>query len=244
MKKPILIIGLSMLLLIAMAVPAMAGDWDVGVAVDDWFQYELELVEWEGDDSAFPVAYSGLQAAHNGSTWVNYTITDITVGDNGDNVTFSVTTHWADDSETTETVVDNMTSSMTYMVIGANMAPGDVVRTQYWIRSINETITRDYNNSVTRDANVLNYTLNLGGSVYNYYYAWDLETGILVYSEFSGDLSSGVHYLATMEIVDSSVEELEIVPDLTGMLLLLTLMSITVPIALLHRRKKIGKVNI
>jgi hypothetical protein len=248
MKKTLLIAGLSMLLLVAMAVPAMAGPWDVGIQAGDYFIYEAELVEWNvvSGEASFPDFFSGLTAAHNGSNWIRYTVTDITTGDGGDNVTFNVITSWAD-GDTTATVVDNMTSSRTLMVIGANMTAGEEIRpatTYMGSRTINETITRDYNNSITRDANVLDYTSAFGTSTYNYYRAWDVMTGMLVYSDFWGTIVNTygtpyeVTYRGTMTLVDSSVEGLQI-PDLTGPILLLTIMSISIPVALLHRRKKI-----
>ena len=46
MKKIVLIAGLSILLLTAMAAPAMA-QWDIGIQVGDWFVYETELVQWD-----------------------------------------------------------------------------------------------------------------------------------------------------------------------------------------------------
>ena len=107
---------------------------------------------------------------------------------------------------------------------------------------LNASIMRDYNNSVTREANVLNYT----GFGIDQEYNFDVETGILVYHltggpevyDFGAD--AYVEYWARMELTDSSIGELGIVPDMTGVILLLTMMSITIPIVLLRKRKKLN----
>ena len=65
---------------------------------------------------------------------------------------------------------------------------------------------------------------------------YHLTGGPEVYDFGSG---SYVDYWARVELIDSSVEELEVVPDLAGPILLLTMMAITVPIILLRRRKRI-----
>jgi hypothetical protein len=99
---------------------------------------------------------------------------------------------------------------------------------------------RTYNNSITRELNVLNYT---GFGIENEY-DFDAETGILVYMltggpEVSDFMSGGlVDYWAKMELVDSSIQELEVVPDLTGVIMISTILASTIPIALLRKRKR------
>jgi hypothetical protein len=249
MKKIILLAVLSMLLLCAMAVPAMAQyDWDVGVEVGDWFLYEGTLLFYDSATVAFPPAFLEYLQVYNETDWMRYTVTDITPG-TGANVTFEVKLHYPDGSETTYELVDNITSSMTMMVLGANLTAYTEIRPAYSImdmwpmpaRYLNESIMLVTDNG-TRATNVLDHDSNIFGNIYHYIYYWDNETGIQVYHEEyatnvatqTGDTYS---YKCKVDLVNSSSGV--IVPDLTGPILLLTSMAITVPIVILHRRKKL-----
>ena len=105
---------------------------------------------------------------------------------------------------------------------------------------LNASRMREYANDVMREVNVLNYT----GFGIDQEYNFDVMTGILVYHLTGGpevfDFQSGsnVEYWARMELTASSVAELEIVPDLTGVILISTILVSTVPIVLLRRRKR------
>ncbi len=240
MKKSILLAGLSLLLLVPMAIPVMGYEWDIGVQVGDWFTYETELIKWETDGVPFPPWWNPGLLAINETDYVMYTVTGI----DADWVNFTEYRMWNNGSDLTTTLDYNLTAGPGWMVIGANLTEGEEIRgpTQFFgPMYLNASKMRDYNNSVTREANVLNYT---GFGIDNEY-NFDVETGILVYMLTGGpevsDFQSGstVEYWARMELVDSSIEELEIVPDLTGVILLITMMSITIPIALLRKRKNL-----
>ncbi len=250
MKKIIVPVGLSILLLIAMAAPAM-GQWTVGISVGDWFKYEGTLVSWVSSGGvAFPPLYLEFLQVYNETDWFIYTVLDITPGDSGDNVTFSVLTHWSDGTETTADIEDNMTSSMTMMVIGAGLTEGEVIRTAYtddfgiaWgARILGAPIMLTSPNG-TRETNVCDYSVDIFGNIFEYLWYWDAETGVQVYYENSitnaYDYSSGgtYSYVAKLDLVDSSTEGV-VVPDLAGPILLLSLMTITVPIVFLYKRKK------
>jgi hypothetical protein len=250
-KKITLIAGLSMLLLVAMAAPALAKE-DVGVQVGDWFKYEVKVTQYESE-GPFPPTYSPLTLADNETNSITYNVTDITLGDGGDNVTFAITYDWKNSSITYATMVENVsTADTTLMIIGANMSEGDMVSDMYSFMGMQDIPARYLNESImlenpnaTRETNVLNYSMSLFDSPYDYTFLWDKATGMRVYYENHGDvaeLNVGVTqpayiYTVVWELVDSSVDGL-LIPDLTGPILLLTLMSITVPVALLHRRKK------
>jgi hypothetical protein len=240
MKKIVLIAGLSILLLTAMAAPAMA-QWDIGIQVGDWFVYETELVQWDTEGVSFPPWWNPGLLTLNETASVNYTVTGI----DANFINFTVFRQWTNGSDVTTTLDFNITNVgqdvESYLVIGANLTQGDEIRptSQYYgPMTLNASKMRTYNNSITREANVLNYT----GFGIDTEYDWDTTTGIEVYYYTGGiDVSDGtstVTYWARMELVDSNIDELDIVPDLTGIILLLTLMTITVPVALLHRRKK------
>ena len=246
MNKKILLIPLAVLLLSAMIAPALAQKELVGVQVGDWFLYEGTLVSWEADAGvAFPPFYATYLYDWNNTNWYNYTVTDI----DADWVNFTVVTSWTNGSGiVTTNFANNITGSSEIMVIGSNLTQGELIRGPDFLNAgnkvLNASIMLDTPNG-TREMNVLNYTtsLSFGGgdpSIYTYLYYWDSVYGIQVYREYSGTVppstTGGYSYIGKLELVDSSLGV--VVPDLTGPLLLLTIMSITVPIALLHRRKK------
>jgi len=246
MKKIVLLTVFSVLLLSAMAVPALAQyDWDVGVEVGDWFLYEPTLILWESEEVAFPPVYLQYLQTYNESSLMNYTVTDIT----GDIITFEVVYHWTNGTETTSTLEEDMTSSESLMVIGANLPDSAEIRPEYSIldmwpmpaRYLNESIMLETDTG-TRETNVLDHDSNIFEQIYHYTYYWDKETGIQVYhAEHATDVlnenQQSFSYSCKVELIDSSTGV--IIPDLTGPVMLLMLMAITIPIVLLHRRKKL-----
>ena len=243
MKKTILTVLLSVFLLSAMTVPALAQyDWDVGVEVGDWFLYEPTLILWESEEVAFPPFYLQYLQTYNESSLMNYTVTDIT----GDIITFEVVYHWTNGTETTSTVDENMTSSESLMVIGANLPDGAEIRPAYSIldmwpmpaRYLNESIMLETDTG-TRETNVLDHDSNIFDQIYHYTYYWDKETGIQVYhAEHATDVLNEnqqmFSYSCKVLLIDSSTGV--VIPDLTGPVMLLTLIAITIPIVL-HKRK-------
>ncbi len=248
MKKTILVVLLSVFLLSAMTVPAMAQDMTVGVSVDDWFKYEVKVTQWISDDPFLPEGYFGpLSLADNETTSIVYTVTDITPYDGYSNVTFTITYNWKNGSVTEGTYEEMVSTASTgIFMIGADMEEGDLVSDaflffnmwDYPARSINETIDSEYLDS-TRETNVCEYTIDLGGTPYDYVMHWDKATGIRVYYENHGDVpaifTAAYEYTVVWQLVDSSVEGL-VIPDLTGPIMLLTLIAVTIPIVL-HKRK-------
>jgi len=205
-----------------------------------------------------PEGYIGpLILAENQTNYILYEVTDITPGDGGDNVTFLVTYDWKDGSVTDATMEENVsTADQIIFMIGANMTEGDMVSDTYDFlgmgmfmypaRYINETI--DFTNpNATRETNVLEYDINIFGAPYEYIFYYDKATGMRVWYWNHGDVPEidfgtgtpqpAYEYTVVWELVDSSVDGL-LIPDLTGPILLLMTMAITIPIVILHRRKK------
>lgn len=245
MKKIALLVALSMLLLSAMVIPGMAQyDWDVGVQVGDWFLYKGTLVYWESDEVEFPPTYIAYLQTYNESDWIKYTITGIS----GYVVTFEVLTKWTNGSETTSTLEDDMTSSTTLMVIGANLTNGEEIRPAYslldmWAmpaRYLNESIMLNTPNG-TREMNVLNHTSNIFDQLYHYTYYWDKITGAQVYfEEYATDVLNEnqqmFSYRSKFELINSATGV--VIPELAGPVMLSALMVITFSI-FAHKRKKI-----
>jgi len=243
MKKIILTVLLSVFLLSAMTVPALSQyDWDVGVEVGDWFLYEPTLISYESENVAFPPAYLEYLQTYDEASLMNYTVTDIT----GDIITFEVVYHWKNGTETTSTLEEDMTSSESLMVIGANLPNSAEIRPAYSIldmwpmpaRYLNESIMLETDTG-TRETNVLDHDRNIFEQIYHHTYYWDKETGIQVYhAEHATDVlnqdQQAFSYECKIELIDSSTGV--VIPDLTGPVMLLTLIAITIPIVL-HKRK-------
>jgi len=231
-----------MLLLCAMIIPAMS-QITVGVQVGDWFLYKGTLVQWQqADDTVtFPPFYATYLQDWNETNWMNYTVTAVSA----DMVNFSVYTSWKNGSFTTAALSDNLTSSSDIVIIGANLTAGALIRGPDFLNAGNKTLNATIplvTTNGTRQTNVLNYSTDFMGSLYKYVYYWDQILGCTVYREYTGivptgSMGSGYNYTGKFELINSKSGV--IIPDLTGPILLLTLMAITVPIVLLHRRKKL-----
>ena len=258
MKKTALSIAFSVLLLSAMIAPVMAGPTDVVVQVGDWFKYERKVTEWGSTDPFLPEGYFGpLSLADNQTNYVLYTVTEImtvTEPAAGKNVTFLVTYNWKNGSETSETIVEHVsTANQNIFMIGANMeAPQMVSETydflgmgfyQYPARYINRTF--DFTNPIaTRATNELNYTIDIMGSIYNYTMRWDKATGMRIYYEEHGDAVAFGEYNAykftrVHELVDSSVADLLYVPEVFTTIVMLLIISASTASIVLYRRKKL-----
>ncbi len=250
MKKKALLIALSVLLLAAMIAPAMAQKMDTGVKVGDWFKYKAKITLWESSDPFLPDGYMGpLTLADNNTDAIWYNVTDITPGDGGDNVTFTVQSNWKNGTVTTATVVENVsTANQNIFIIGANLTAPAMVSANYSFFGMMDYPARYLNSTFnftnpesTRPTNRLEYTIDIFGSPYDYVMLWDRATGMRLYYENHGEVSgfgTPYNYTVVWELEDSSYPGL-LIPDLTGPILLFTLMAITVPIVLLHRRKKL-----
>jgi hypothetical protein len=220
-KKIVLLILFSVFLSCAMTVPSLS-QWAVGVNVGDWFKYEGTLVLWEADPGVpFPPnEYALILKEYNETDWYNYTVTDIV----GETVTFEILTHWSNGTETTSVLVDNMTSSFTMMVIGANLEPGTQIRDEFdwepilnfsyvWPpRTLNEAIMVEYE-AGTRETNVLDWvhppTFGYTRQIYHWDKEYGIQVGYEVHSTATDFVSGGEYtYIAAFQLVDSSINVL------------------------------------
>jgi len=252
MKKIILLTVFSVLLLSIMIVPSLSQEWTVGVNVGDWFMYEGTLVLWEADPGVpFPPnEYALILQEYNVTDWYTYTVTDIV----GANVTFEVLTHWSNGTETTSILEEDITTSFSMMVIGANLEPGTQIREEFdwepiigfpmiWPpRTLNETIMVEYE-AGTREMNVLDWVHPPTFGYTPQIYHWDKENGIQTYYQVDStatDFASGGEYtyIAKFQLVDSSINVLVIPEYPAGTVMLLVFIAITVSIDL-YRRKKL-----
>jgi len=151
--------------------------------------------------------------------------------------------------QTTSTLEENMTSSQSLMVIGANLPNGSEIRPAYSIldmwpmpaRYLNESIMLETDTG-TRETNILDHDSNIFEQNYHYTYYWDKETGIQVYhaenaTDVLNENQQMFSYSCKVELIDSSTGA--VIPEFTGPVMLLTLIAITIPTVLLHRRKKL-----
>jgi hypothetical protein len=249
MKKKILMVLLSGFLLSAMTIPALSQyDWDIGVEVGDTFKYVGTLHLWESEEVEFPPMYLEYLQTYNESDWLEYTVIDI----DAENVTFDITTHWKNGTEIVATMTDNMTSSMSMMVIGANLTEGTEVRAawtdptwgiEYEARILDAPVMREYF-SGPKETNVLIYDQDIFGNIFHYEYLFDKETGIQVYYQNSGiDVLNQdwneYSYNVTLELIETNVEDWTVIPEFpTGTVMMLVFIAISVSIDL-YRRKKL-----
>jgi hypothetical protein len=250
MKKIILTMLLSVFLLSTMTVPALAQyDWDVGIKVGDWFKYKGTLHLWEGD--AFPPLLLEVLQTWNASDWMEYTVTDIEEFI----VTFEVTTHWKDGTETVDTLEEDMMNSMNPMVIGANLTEGTEIRPEteflgypVLAKFLNASVMREYE-SGSRETNVLTYTDDVLGNYIHQEYLFDKETGIRVYYQSNAtdvvDITENRYsYIATFELIETNVENWIVIPEfLTGTVMLLVFVAVTVCVEVYRRKKLKGHIG-
>ena len=244
--------ALSVLLLSAMIAPVVAGPTDVVVKVGDWFKYERRVTKWVSPDPFLPAGYYGpLSLADNDTTSVVWTVTAITPVAGGNNVTFLVTYNWKNGSVTTETNVQSISTANTDLqIIGANMTAPQMVSDAWVLLDFYDYparyITRTFdfvNPEATRATNECNYTIDIFGSIYNYTMWWDKATGIRVYYENSGEVaafgeSNPYSYTLVIKMVDSSIDGLLNIPEMSTPIMLLMLGASTISIVL-YRRKKL-----
>jgi hypothetical protein len=237
----------SVLILSAMIVPSLSQDLTVGVGVGDSFKYAGTLVLWESESASFPPT-SSLEYLQtwNESDWLEYTVTGI----DAENVTFEVTTHWKNGTETVSTLEENMTSTTPLTVIGANLAEGTEIRPEATFfgqpmaaRYLNASIMREYE-SGSKETNVMIFDWNFYDVVYHYEYLFDKETGIKVYFQSSAtdafDMSENIFsYNATLELIETNIEGWTVIPEFpTGTVMLLIFVAVTVGISFLRKRPK------
>lgn len=261
MKKIIALFVFLALLLLASAFTPNSQALTVGIHVGDWFKYKGTLIYWHADEGVpFPPhPYANIIKEYNETDWYLYNVTDIFES----NVTFTVTRHWKNGTEDTYTLVDNMTSSFTMMVIDVELGPGDMVRPEFdWTpifnftyvwpaRYLNDTIMVEYVGGTPRVADVLDWWIPpmFGPPTTRQIYWWDNETGIQVRYEVRENGTAydeqfqpigDYQYIAAFELIDSNYDWGAVIPEYpTWPVILLTLSAITVPIARYRRKSKI-----
>jgi hypothetical protein len=223
--------------LFALVAAASAQTRAVGVSVGDTFKYSYST-SWSSNDSTATPSQSLIDL--NGSQ-LQVDITAIS----GTNITAKVTGLYKNGSKTTEDGwidVNTGEGNFTPFIISANLAAGDSIysSSDYSAMIINETATKTYSSSVTRDTNHLNMSEpvieGLSGQSDMY---WDKSTGVLV--EMSTEtVNQTATYTTTSsldaQIISSSVWTVPEFPDWT--LAMVTLIALTSATTLIPRRKR------
>lgn len=262
MNKTILLLMFLMLLMAASVFTPKSQAFTAGVQVGNWFRYKGTLVYWRADEGVpFPPhQYANIIREYNETDWYLYNITDIVATSTSANVTFQVTRHWKNGTEDSYTLVDNMTSSFTMMVIDTDLGPGDMVRPLFdWTeifgfpyvwpaRYLNETIEVEYVGGTTRYADVLDWWIPgvFGPPTTRQIYWWDNTTGIQVRYEVRENgtdfVSGGAYeYIATFELIDSSYGWGAVIPEYPKWPLVLLTLTVTaaIPVALYKRKLRL-----
>ena len=255
MKKIMLTMFFSVFLLCAMAVPTLS-QADVGVAVDDWFYYTVDISQVSNATGTWYVpniigqlsvgtGYVPNDLVSNNYTTLNRTVTAV----DGTNVTFKE--EWQLHNGTIVTyndVVANVTDCNLYWaVIPADLEADDVLSVNdayaYPLGgafAINGTEVRTYAGE-TRETCTMEYSHveNVRASI-NVTNSWDQTTGILVDSNLT------THFLQSGELTTTYfIFELYasstwiVVPEFpTASVMLLVLVAVTVSVDI-YRRKKL-----
>jgi len=255
MNKTLVSISASLLILALLVQQSQA--LTVGVRVGDWFVYKGSLVLWEAGPSVpFPPhVFAAVIKEFNETEWYKYTVINVS----RDVVTFEVITKWKNGTETKSTFDDNMTSSFTMMVIGANLEEGTVIRPEFdWTPILNFTYKwpeRRLNKSITvqfdgleREVNVLDWLIPspFGPPTTRQVYWWDKETGILVryyVNENGTDFISGqsYRYVAVLELIDASRGWGAVIPENLNLGIILIGSAVLLVVGNNLRHKRITK---
>ncbi|MEM2262741.1 MAG: hypothetical protein QXG58_06830 [Candidatus Bathyarchaeia archaeon] len=233
MKRAVALSMILALLLIASAYTPRTQAFRIGVQVGDWFKYKGTIVYWwaEPDVPFPPHMYAFILQVYNETEWIKYEVIEIKA--EARNVTFRVTNHWKNGTETYYNLTDNMDTSFTMMIIDADLGPGDMVRPAYdwgfgysWPpRYLNNTITVDYIGGSPRPVKVLDWVLPafIPGSYTRQIYWWDNATGIQVryevrenstaYDPNTFERLGDYRYIATFELIDSNYNWGAVIPE-------------------------------
>ncbi|MBX5321536.1 MAG: hypothetical protein QHH12_02105 [Candidatus Bathyarchaeota archaeon] len=260
MKKVVALFMFLALLMLASAFTPKSQAYTIGVQVGDWFTYKGTIVYWHADEGVpFPPhMYATILQVYNETDWIKYEVTEIKEA--AHNVTFLVTNHWKNGTETQYTLEDNMDTSFTMMVIDADLGPGDMVRPEYnwgfmlWPpRYLNDTVEVEYIGGEPREVKVLDWVhppLPFNPEAYTrQIYWWDNETGIQVRYEVHENSTAydetfqpigDYQYIATFELIDTSYGWGAVVPEYPKWpLTLLTLTAAAVPIIRYKRKTRL-----
>ena len=255
MKKIILATLFAVFMLSAMALPVMP-QVDVGVSVDDWFYYTVDISQVSNATGIWYVpniigqldvgtGYTPNDIVNNNYTTLNRTVTAV----DGTNVTF--TEDWRVQNRTLVTFTDivaNVTDCNLYWaVIPANLEADDVLSVNPvnayplgGVFYINGTESRTYAGE-TREACTMAYSHveNVRASI-NVTCSWDQTTGILVDSNLTTHFLSGGELTSTIFLFELYASSTWIVvPEFpTASVMLLVFVAVTVCVDI-YRRKKL-----
>lgn len=221
-KKVVLALIFSTMLLALSNSSVLAQIRTVGVSEGDWYKHGEISVDWHSNDTGAtfpPYGWDWLEE-WNATEWMSTSVESIS----GTNITSQTTEHfkngsericsgWIDIDTGNSTQLVNETMDMTFMFISANLAVNDSVYSSgdYSEWKINETTSRVYPD-ISRETNHLNltweYSVSNGISRYFYQsmnYYWDKPTGILV--EWSIDsINQTGQYLTTWSVFSRITE--------------------------------------
>lgn len=244
-KQIVLSALVSLFLLFAMVVTAIAQTRTAGVSVNDWFKYGNAAVYWSSNDPSATFPPPGYEALKewNDTQWMRVDVTAIS----GTNITGQSITHYKNGTETTSggwvdvDTGDGVNQTMAF--ISANLAAGDTIYNSgsYSTTRINETIPRTYAGGVrnTNHLNVSSIYIGDGAQIsYSTNVYWDKSTGIIVEESIGESNQTGAYtttWSAWMGITDSKVW---VVPEfLTWTSTLLILIVVTPAVLAIYKRR-------
>lgn len=257
MKRATVLIVVLTLITFVLATTPQTQAFRIGVQVGDWFKYKGTIVYWWAEPGVpFPPhQYAFILQVYNQTDWIKYEIIEIKA--DAHNVTFRVTNHWKNGTETQYTLEENMDTSFTMMVIDADLGPGDMVRPAYtwwpgftWPpRYLNNTIIVDYIGGSPRPVKVLDWVHPpiFEGSYTRQIYWWDNATGIQVryevrenstaYDPNTFERLGNYRYIAVFELIDSSYGWGAVIPEYPRWPLAFTVLAAAAVSIAFYKRK-------
>jgi hypothetical protein len=219
-KKLFLALPLLALLCLAMVGQTLGQNRMPGVHENDQFIYTITAF-WNSNNQGATVPADLLSV--NETRWYNVTISSIS----NSNVSSNDIWHFANGTESTVVVVQNVASGTSYVMKGlveitsANLGPNDLLYDSADDpRRINQTVSVDYGNN-KRDTNAISFSYPLtdtstGATGYGteaFYF--DKATGILV-AKTDSSVSSGENVTIVMLLVGTNLWPITTVPSLAS----------------------------
>jgi len=247
MKKKILLMVLSILLLCSMSVMLVnAQTGTVGVSAGDWFKYEINA-NWSSDNQSATIP--DIIEQMNVMEWTNISITDIS----GPTVSYGGTMRFKNGTEITVPQVydidEGSLSIIGFFFISPNLGANDLASSNvvFGDMVINETVIRSYPDG-SRETNHVSIshenTTNGKTEIVSMDFYWDRSSGVMVETVLSGATYEG-GYTTTMSMEmlldESNVWEVPEFPTWTSMLLASAVIAVIVT---LYKRRLTRKTTV
>ena len=239
MKKILFVVLFSVLMLSALAAPALS-QVTIGIGVDDRFVYEGTVESTrEGGYVATPDWLNNWIVLWNNTEWIKRNVTAI----NDQTISFDILTRYENGTEVPSTQDETIGEGYSRWVIGTDTEEGDQIGTLFGESTpllVNGTITIEYGDDERETLWAGWNALSSGQYFAAYCNYYDKEFGIIVKQTVTAVVMSGEATL-TVNIVNELVETTcWVIPEFpTGLMMLFAFVALAVCVDL-YRRKQLN----